>query len=185
MPTKRITDPLLPGKIYHVYNRGNEKTRIFFTDANYKHFINRYKYYLDEYIQTYAFCLIPNHFHLLIEIKDLHQPDGHQIVSQQFRKFFCAYAMAINNQEKRRGSLFQKPFRRQVINTNWQLKRVVYYIHNNPSKHHLTNEYKSFQYSSYRQIVSQKEGFVDFRTVLSWFHDLEEFVEYHDYLREH
>ena len=184
MPSTRITDPLLPGRLYHIYNRGNDKSRIFFTDANYQHFVNKYKYYMENWVQTYAYCFIPNHFHLLVEINESNDPNYHKIVSQQFRKFFICYALAINKQQKRKGSLFQKPFRRVVIRSTWHLKRIVYYIHNNPTKHNLTNDFRTFRHSSYRDIIEKREGFVEFNTVLSWYNDLEEFIEYHEYLSE-
>ena len=182
MPTKRITDHLLPGKYYHIYNRGNEKTKIFYKHDNYQHFIRLYKKYLEAWVDTYSYCFIPNHFHLLVYIKDNLSPDLSQLVSQQFRRFFISYAMAINKQQKRKGSLFQRPFRRQIITTNFQLKRTVYYIHNNPVKHNITNDFREFNYSSYHDILINNNEIVDCKSVVSWFNDLDEFIEYHDFL---
>ena len=181
MPSNKITDRLIPGKYYHVYNRGNEKTRIFYSESNYRFFLERYSYYLSDWVETYAYCLIPNHFHLLIKVKESVNPAKASIVSQQFRKFFCSYAMAINNQQNRRGSLFHRPFRRHQINSNWQLKRTVYYIHNNPVKHRLTLDYKSFKYSSYQEIISERSELIEIASLISLFNDIDEFVEYHEY----
>ncbi len=61
MPTKKITDPLTPGKLYHIYNRGNNKNKIFFTEANYRYFIEKYKKYMADWAHTYCYCFIPNH----------------------------------------------------------------------------------------------------------------------------
>ena len=44
--------------------------------------------------------------------------------------------------------------------------------------------FKVFRHSSYRDIIEKREGLVEFNTVLSWFNDLEEFIEYHEYLSE-
>lgn len=184
MPTHRITDPLEPGKLYHIYNRGIAKSKIFFTDANYQHFTNKYMEYLSECVKTYAYCFIPNHFHFLIQVKESNGRHNGVVASQQFRKFFSSYAMSINKQQKRNGSLFQKPFRRDVVSSARHLKRLVFYIHNNPVKHHLTFDFRNFKHSSYQEIVRNSSALVDTQTVLSWFNDLNEFEEYHEYFSE-
>jgi putative transposase len=53
---------------YHVFNRGFEKQRIFFSDADFARFTARLQYLLDEHphIHLHAFCLLPNHFHLIL-----------------------------------------------------------------------------------------------------------------------
>ena len=55
--------PLEEGQFYHIYNRGNNRERLFYSTENYLFFLRRY----DEYL--YAFCLLPNHFHLLVRVK--------------------------------------------------------------------------------------------------------------------
>ncbi len=62
---------LEPGKFYHIYNRGNNSERIFFNEGNYEFFLRRYNETLSHLVETYAFCLLPNHFHFLIRVKDL------------------------------------------------------------------------------------------------------------------
>src|SRR5690554_4507963 len=66
-----ITIPLLPGCAYHVFNRGNEKRPIFFQDDNYAHFLKRFREYTEGYIDTYAYCLIENHFHFCLNVKSV------------------------------------------------------------------------------------------------------------------
>jgi len=60
-----------PDKFYHVYNRGNNRQDIFFEEANYRYFLDKYVYYLNNLVDTFAYCLMPNHFHLLIRPKAL------------------------------------------------------------------------------------------------------------------
>jgi hypothetical protein len=62
-----------PGNFYHVYNRGNNRQRIFFEERNYLYFLRLFEKYLSPLVDVYAYCLMPNHFHLLIRIKDNHQ----------------------------------------------------------------------------------------------------------------
>lgn len=70
MPTSLdISLPLLPGESYHIYNRGNEKRTIFFQEDNFRYFLKRYHYYVKDFMDTYAYCLLDNHFHLCVKIK--------------------------------------------------------------------------------------------------------------------
>src|SRR5215471_5951044 len=114
--------PLLENEIYHIYNRGNNSIEVFFMRSNYELFLEKLDYYLGPYIELYAYCLLPNHFHLLIRVKDfkLIWDDSkmlkkgartltlpHEIVSEQFRRFFLSYSKSIKVQEDRTGSLFE------------------------------------------------------------------------------
>ena len=101
--------PFYTNQFYHVYNRGNNGEKIFYSTRNYYHFLNLYDKYLSDCVNTYAYCLIPNHFHFLIRVRDS------SVISDQFRIFFLSYSKAINKQESRTGSLFQKRFKRTTI----------------------------------------------------------------------
>ena len=63
--------PLLPNHYYHIFNRGNEKRNIFFVYKNYQYFLKRYADYTSAYLDTYSYCLLDNHFHMLIKINEL------------------------------------------------------------------------------------------------------------------
>ena len=56
-------------KFYHIYNRGNNKDLIFLEDENYRFFLERFNKYLQNFVNLYAYCLMPNHFHFLILLK--------------------------------------------------------------------------------------------------------------------
>jgi putative transposase len=53
--------------LYHIYNRGNNKQTIFFTRENYLYFLNKIKKYISPHCNIIAWCLMPNHFHFLIQ----------------------------------------------------------------------------------------------------------------------
>ena len=99
--------PLYRYKLYHIYNRGNGNENVYYIDENYYYFLRQYDKYLSESVDTFAYCLLPNHFHLLVRIKI----DNPETASENFRKFFISYSMSINKQEKRRGNLFQRGFK--------------------------------------------------------------------------
>ena len=65
------TLPLEQNQFYHIYNRGNNKTTLFYNPENYRYFLEKYVKYMAEYIDTFAYCLLPNHFHFLIKVKSI------------------------------------------------------------------------------------------------------------------
>lgn len=68
---KNYYPPLEAGKTYHIYNRGINGTTIFKSDANYRHFLKLYDEHCSCMVDTYAYCLLGNHFHLLVKVKDI------------------------------------------------------------------------------------------------------------------
>jgi len=63
------------GKYYHIYNRGNNRENVFFEERNYHHFLNLYVKYIELVADTYSYCLLPNHFHLLVRIKTVKEQE--------------------------------------------------------------------------------------------------------------
>ena len=73
------------GSFYHIYNRGNNKQDIFFEEKNYDLFLKNFDKYLSSFVDVYAYCLMPNHFHFLIKIKEFQTPE---VVSNQTSEVF-------------------------------------------------------------------------------------------------
>ncbi|MNK08675.1 hypothetical protein D3C87_266180 [compost metagenome] len=88
------------GRFYHVYNRTIDKKKMFVNHGNYLYFLKKFSTYLDDLIEVYAYCLLDNHFHFLIRIKENENLDLHNIVSKQFRLLFQSYALAFNKTAK-------------------------------------------------------------------------------------
>jgi len=185
--------PLEKGKFYHIYNRGNAGTNLFYKKENYEFFLHRYSEYLSPYVDTFALCLLPNHFHLLVQIKDdggatrgdtfqkgVTSTPTRDATSEAFRKFFTSYSMAINKQQNRHGSLFEKPFRRKQINNTRYLSNLVFYIHANPQLHGITNDFRMYPWSSYDKIIKDSPTRLQKEAVLQWFSSTENYVAYHN-----
>ncbi len=64
-----VREFLLPERFYHIYNHGNANDNIFFNDSNYGYFLTKFREYISPIADTYAYCLMPNHFHFLVKIK--------------------------------------------------------------------------------------------------------------------
>ena len=198
--------PLIPDNFYHILNRGNNKTQIFCKKENYDYFLKKYDAYLSDYLTTYAYCLLGNHFHLLVKLNttrqilkrakelddipkrlskflklgksDLQEVAG-LIISNQFRKFFMSYAKAINKQENRTGSLFQKNFERLIINNLKYLNNVIDYIHKNPVYHKFTDDFTDYPYSSYERIMKPKASKLPKQEILENFNGKENYIKFH------
>ena len=195
--------PLEANKFYHVYNRGNNRANLFYSTENYRYFLRKYNQYLSAFIDTYAYCLLPNHFHLLISVKEfplaVEAPPiakvppfkrveplntteplkTEALISLQFRKFFTSYSMSINKQENRVGSLFQKNFKRIEVNSTDYLKNLVFYIHANPQLHRLIDDFKMYPWSSYNGMLIDKPTKLKRENVLDWFDNKDNYSAYH------
>jgi putative transposase len=190
------------GCFYHIYNRSVDKKPMFKNDGNYEFFLNKYFGYLSPVLDTYAYCLLGNHFHLLVRIHDNIPTDlttfkklsnlstksttsssllktTHNIVSHQFRKFFQSYAMAFNKQQSRTGTLFQTPFKRALVDSDQYFTRLVYYIHANPQLHGLIDDFTQWNWSSYQQILHNKPGNLKNTEVINWFGGTEGYKQFH------
>ncbi len=66
----KTLSPLQPGVYYHIYNRGNNGENLFKEERNYTYFLTLYEKYITPIAFTYAYCLLINHFHILVRIKD-------------------------------------------------------------------------------------------------------------------
>lgn len=172
------TQKLLPGFYYHIFNRGNGNDKIFFATENYFYFLRKYHQYLFDYVETYSYCLIPNHFHLLIRVRDT--VFNKQIISEQFRKFFISYSMSINKQEQRMGSLFIKNFKRKLILSDNNIRNVIYYIHSNPVHHKLCKKIEDYKWSSYSSILSDMPSKLPREKIFEWFGDKKGFIDFHN-----
>src|SRR3989344_1038424 len=139
------------GEFYHLYNRGTEKRTIFSSKSDYERFLTLLylcnslgSVNLSEQGRTLedvknidrgapllsigAYCLMPNHFHLLIKA---HENGG---VSKFMQKIATAYTMYFNKRSKRTGTLFQGKFKAIHINNDTYLRYLPAYIHLNPVK---------------------------------------------------
>jgi REP element-mobilizing transposase RayT len=198
---KPLQIPLQPGKFYHIFNRGNNGENLFYKNDNYIFFLRKLDEYLSDYIELYAYCLLPNHFHLLVRIKEfetdtknaLHFQNAKRFevnqlrtigkpedeISTAFLRFFTSYAKAINKQENRHGSLFENPFKRKVIeNTNY-LANLVFYIHSNPQMHGICNDFRQYAWSSYDRILLGKPSKLKKEDVIGWFTDKSNYLSFH------
>ena len=172
---------LVPGYYYHIYNRGVNKNPVFWEPRNYTFFLRLINRFLLDYADVFVYCLLQNHVHLLIRIKEIQHDKPHLGLSHTFN----SYTQSINNAYNRTGSLFERPFRRKLIDKLSYLYHVVCYIHLNPVHHQITEKVTTLPYSSYKSILSNTETYLQRDTVLDWFGGREDFIEAHHIWHEY
>ena len=170
------------GQYYHVYNRGNNSENIFIEERNYNYFLEKVKKYILPIADIYAYCLLKNHFHIVLRIKDkIDLPEKFkEKIHLPFSNLFNSYSKSINKAYNRTGSLFQEHLQRNRIENEEYLKQLILYVHLNPVKHQLSKDFQSYRHSSYRSFLSDKSSSIDREFIIKLFNDLENFIFCHD-----
>lgn len=152
MPSRNVLKIDAPETFYHVYARGNSKQAIFLQPHDYAVFMNLLKRYLSskpaknadgrEYphlrkkAELLCFCLMRNHFHLLIYQQEV------GAMSQLMRGLMTSYSRYFNTTHKRNGPLFESRYKASMINSDRYIMHISRYIHLNPTG------WKHYKYSS-------------------------------------
>ena len=150
---------LYANQLFHIYNQGNNRQKIFFTEANYIFFLKKIKTHLIPNCEILSWCLMPNHFHFLIFIKRDQDPE---IVSKAIQVILRSYTRAINIQEGRTGSLFRQGTKsealRDEIKPTKYAENCFHYIHKNPLKAGLEKNLGDWKFSSLPDYLNLRNG---------------------------
>ena len=192
-------EPLEHDKYYHIYNCGINGENIFREKENYLYFLKLYDKYIEPIAETFAWCLMPNHFHVLVRIKEEKEIDKKNLPtpvrvsnpdrdlsntrikhpSKYFSDLFNAYAQAYNKRFNRHGSLLERPFKRKLIDSEIYYKNLVIYINNNPVHHGFVEHTSKYSWTSYLSLTSHKPTKLKRADVIEWFDDLNNFKILH------
>ena len=173
--------PLLPDQHFHIYNRGNNGENIFIEERNYPFFLHLIEVHLLPVCYVFAYCMLKNHFHLIIKTKEKQEEKR---ISKAFSNFFNAYAKAINKAYGRSGSLFQDRFKRILISEESYLINLILYVHLNPENHKLVEDFRNYEHSSYLGYLGQKSSISRKEDILSLFGSMENFIAVHEAKRK-
>lgn len=184
------------GEFYHVFNRGVEKRLTFLDKRDYRRFIETLYYYQFENpktrfslrnrpsliregkgtnslsVEIVCYCLMPNHFHLLLK----------QVVENGVSIFLSKIANShtkyFNTKYKRIGPLFQGSFKGVRMEDEEQLNHVSRYIHLNPLIDYLVEDLLKYEYSSYPEFLGQKSEFCKSRYILDRFNSSSDYAKF-------
>jgi putative transposase len=144
--------PLQIGNFYHIYNRGNNHQAIFFDRENYLYFLRLTREHLSlKSVDVVAYCLMPNHYHFLVYLRD-------KTLSDAMKSLSLAYTKAINKRFNRCGSLFQGRFQSILVSDMSYMVNLARYIHLNPVKAGLVEKPEEWEFSSYSEYAGIRPG---------------------------
>ena len=199
-------EKLQPNSSYHIFNHANGFENIFIEDENYRFFLDKYNQYILPIAETYAYCLLPNHFHLVVRIRrrevleevfrnfkstnfskvqnfgKVEVTDNmiEYYISKQFANLFSCYTQSFNKVNKRSGSLFLKNFRRELIENKDYFLNAVIYTHRNPVHHAFCDRYTDWSYTSFCEIKERNSQIIEVDKLLRMFGGQESFIDLHE-----
>jgi len=188
--------PLLPNQAYHVFNRAIGNERLFKTVDNFRYFLAKMAQHILPVAEIFTYSLIPNHFHLLIRVKDektiityfeLKKKKSFtslenslaDFIMQQFSNWLNGYTKAFNKMYNRKGSLFIDYLKRSCVEKESDFTSFIFYIHKNAVHHGLCRKIGEWNYDSYRSLLSEKSTLLQREEVISWFGSRELFIKFH------
>lgn len=197
--SRKNRDIFYPNQLYHVYNKVVTGTDLFIEAKDYWNFMERYGKYFSPYFETYAYCLIPNHFHFLIKVRSEKEikaaivnedtiaannylsgtSDLNAFIENQFSRCFSGISMKYNNMHNRVGPLFKQGIKRVALNKYRTFEQQMHYIHLNPIHHFLVTKIEDWPYSSYISYISDVKTQLPRLEVLDKFEGVENFISFH------
>jgi len=153
-------------ELYHLYNRGNNRQKIFFSSDNSIYFLKKVEAHIHACCSIPAYCLMPNHFHFLVHsdkrttTTKLIGGKERNILSEGIRNTLSSYTQAINKQNNSTGSLFQQNTKARPIakdGKNYDLI-CLHYIHQNPVRAKLVTKMEDWPYSSFSDYCGLRTG---------------------------
>ena len=189
MPAKNALKLYSPDTHYHIYNRGVDKRNIFLDDLDFAYFLHILKKYFAKNIEIYdeqfgkyrivenpdslsakvsleCYCLMPNHFHLLV------YQISNRSIDELMRKVTTSYSIYFNKKYNRQGTLFQGRYKAVIIRGENQLIYLSKYIHVNPLDSLLNNfpKLSLYRWSSYADYIGLRNTvWLDKERILSLF----------------
>lgn len=199
MPSKNVVRQYVENGYYHVYNRGVEKHRIFEDHDDYKKFL----YYISIYLspadilhtqepllranlvknnlsgeaQLLAYCLMPNHFHLLLK------QNTKEATTRLMRQLINAYTLCFNRRHNRVGSLFQGVFKAIRVENEQYLLQLSKYIHQDPLQ--INASLEDFTWSSYKNYLNEPSPeWLKAQEILSYFNEEKPQLSYKKFVED-
>lgn len=154
-----------PGAFYHITARGNAKQEIFLDDKDFKKFLQLLGREIDQqHWNCYAYCLMKNHYHLLIETPEPNLVKGMTRLNGTYTQYF-------NNRHDRVGHLFQGRYKSIVVEKENYLLELCRYIVLNPVRAKLVKDPADWEWSSYRVTIKSELGpaWIDNKFILEQF----------------
>ena len=183
MPTRNTVKQYAEDQYYHIYSRGVAKQTIFFDERDFSQFLGILKRYLSDKpeqssarvnypwyaprLDLLAFCLMPNHVHLLVFQRDK------TAIIDLMRSVMTSYSMYFNKRYRRVGHVFESRYKASLINQQSYLEHISRYIHLNPY------EWEEYPYSSLKYYLGKARAeWIKPTKILELFPSEEQYLEF-------
>ncbi len=200
---KKYKADFVENNIYHIYNRTNNLEKLFRSDADRHLFMKKYNDFLSPILDTYSWCLLPNHFHFLARLKSIlsikenieklipgnrtkteklflkEELTLDELTEQSFKRFFQSYTQSINTIHNRNGNLFCKSFKRIAIDSDDYFTQALIYTHANPVKHNIVKDFTNYKWSSWQTLLSSSPTLLLREELMDWFGHQHNFIKTH------
>ena len=141
------------GQYYHIFNRGINRESIFFRKENYLYYLRLLRKYSQLYFVTAtAYCLMPNHYHLLL------RQDGEVSISKLMQVIANSYVQGLNKQLGRKGTIFEGGFKHIHVEKEEYILHLCRYIHLNPVQAGLVRSPEEWAFSNYLEWIGKRQG---------------------------
>ncbi len=208
MPTPlHLKAPFHADAFYHIVCKSIDGLQLFYDLYDYKVFLDRFKKFAGDFLDTWSYCLLSNHTHHVCKVKSeaaienfiglLAYADKTKamqawindksnpalldsLIERQLNSFFASFANYINNKYSRKGGLFQKPFKRLWIYDDAYLHQAIVYTNANAQKHKLVSDFKQYPHSSYHDTINGDGYYVQVAEVLDFFGGVQKFIQIHE-----
>lgn len=154
----------IPNEIYHVYNRSNQQQPLFLHRDNYLYFLGKIRHHIAPTCDVLAWCLMPNHFHLLLSTNELsvatvqRSPLPLQKLTESIRLLLSSYTKGFNKQYNKTGNLFQQKTKAKCVSAERYSVTVFHYIHQNPMAAGLVSKMEDWEFSSFADYAGKRNG---------------------------
>jgi len=147
----------LPGLIYHVINRGNNRREVFYDENDYEHYLCLLHRYKQKFaFKLFAYCLMPNHVHLLLQRTEKGS------LGQIMQAVTNAHTSRFQFRYQTSGHVWQGRYKNPIVSDDSYLLTVMRYVEQNPIRAGLVSDMKTYKWSSYQINISlTASGLVD------------------------
>ena len=166
---------IVPNQIFHVYNRGNQRQTIFFEREHYLYYLRKLRQYLKPHCSLLAYCLMPNHFHLMLQSNEQtvapsvalrREGKTPKVDMSNFahgiKMLLSSYTKGVNKQLALSGSLFTQNTKAKQVSSEFSAEDYVLccfrYIHQNPYAAGLVRDLADWEYSSFLDYAGLRIG---------------------------
>jgi len=188
---------LSPKKFYNI-NYFNENDKLFMQEKNYNFFLNKYFYYFQPIAETFAYCLLPNGFEILLKTKEekefssflnfeinenntkFYEKFISKYISQQFDNLFIDYQNEYNSIFGEKKLFFEKNLEINSIKTKEDFTNTVKKIHLKPISQSFAKNIEDWQFSSYNSFFAEGEQKIKINTIIDYFGNIYKFQDFHN-----